>query len=387
MTVTSDSVTTAADVLEAIEALAPTIGERAAEIEATRRLPLDLLDDLKSAGAFRLLLPASHGGIEADVPVALAVLETLARADASVAWTVMIGAGAWRDLVGLPRQTFDALFEDGPDVVIAGVINPSGSIEAVDRGYLVNGRWSFASGCEHANWIFGDCVEGIVDGVPQLRIALFSPDQVVIEDTWHVSGLCGTGSHHFRAEGVVVPPERTLLVLEEAPCLDAPIVRIPPPALYSVCVAGLALGVARGALDDIVALATHKMPLLAGAPLATNPSFQFDLATADAELRAARALIYENATAVWAWGVNGIEPTLADRARVRAAAVWATDTAARVVDTAYRCGGGSSVYASCPLQRRLRDIHAVTQHFLVRHDTMTTAGAILAGNDVNVMVF
>ena len=74
-------------------------------------------------------------------------------------------------------------------------------------------------------------------------------------------------------------------------------------------------------------------------------------------------------------------------ARVRAAAVWATDAAARVVDTAYRSGGGSSVYATCPLQRRLRDIHAVTQHFLVRRDTMTTAGAILAGNEVDVLLF
>ena len=387
MTMTSDTTTTAADVLHAVESLAPTIAERAAEIEAARRVPADLLDDLKSAGAFRLLLPASHGGIEADVPAALAVFEALARADASVCWSVMIGGSAWRDLVGLPRSTFDELFADGPDVVIAGVINPAGSIEAVDGGYLVNGRWSFASGCEYASWIFGDCVEGVVDGVPQLRIALFSPDQVIIEDTWHVSGLCGTGSHHFRADGVVVAPERTLLVLEESPCLDATIVRIPPPALYSTCVASMALGVAKGALDDIVGLATHKVPFLTSAPLATNPMFQADLATADAELRAARALIYETAAALWAAAVEGTEPSLEERARARAGAVWATATAARVADTAYHSGGGSSLYASCPLQRRLRDLHAVTQHFLVRRDTMTTAGAILAGNEVEVLVF
>jgi alkylation response protein AidB-like acyl-CoA dehydrogenase len=387
MSIATDSVTTAADVLAAIEELAPTIAGRASEIEEARRLPADLLDELKRVGAFRLTGPASHGGLEADLPAALRIFEALAKADASVAWTVMLGGSGWRDLAGLPRATFDALFTEGPDVIVAGAINPTGSIEPVDDGYRVTGRWAFASGCEHAGWLFADCVEGIVDGVPKLRMALLTPDEVVIEDTWHVSGLRGTGSHHFRVDGVVIPPERTFLLMEDAPCLDVPIVRIPPPTLYCGCLASVALGIAQGALDDIVTLATNKVPLLAGAPLATSPSFQFDLATADAALRAARALVYETAASVWAGGVESTEPTMAEEARIRAGAVWATDRAVSVVDTAYRAGGGSSLYASCPLQRRLRDIHALTQHFLVRRDTMTTAGAILAGNEVHVLLF
>ena len=85
--------------------------------------------------------------------------------------------------------------------------------------------------------------------------------------------------------------------------------------------------------------------------------------------------------------VEGAPLTWEQRARARAAAVWATDRAASVVGTAYRAGGGSSLYADCPLQRRLRDVHAVTQHFLVKRDTLTTAGAVLAGQDVTVPVF
>jgi alkylation response protein AidB-like acyl-CoA dehydrogenase len=387
MTITHDVPTTPAAVLDAVEALAPGIAGRAAEIEAARRLPADLLDDLKRAGVFRLLLPASHGGIEADVPSVFHVLETLARADASVAWTVMIGSASWRDLVGLPRSTFDGLFASGPDVAIAGAINPTGSAEPVDGGYLVNGRWSFASGCEHADWILGDCVEGVVDGVPQLRIAVFTPDQVVIEDTWDVSGLRGTGSHHFRVDGVVVPAERTLSLQDESSCVDAPIVRIPQLALYSHAIATVAIGLARGALDDILDLAVHKVPLLAAAPLATNPTFQMELASAEAELSAARALLYDNADAMWAAAAHDVEPSMAERARLRACAVWMTECAASVVNRAYRAGGGSSLYSTCPLQRRLRDVHAITQHFLVRQDTLMTAGAVLAGNDVDVMIF
>jgi indole-3-acetate monooxygenase len=350
-------------------------------------LPADLLAQLKATGAFRLLLPVSHGGVGADLATALRLFEALAAADGSTGWTVMIGAGAWIDLAGLPRDTFDSIYADGPDVVVAGAINPTGSIEAIGGGYRVSGKWAFASGCEHADWLFGDCVEGVVDGSPKLRMALLARDQVVIEDTWHVSGLCGTGSHHFRVDGAIVATDRTYPTLDAEPCLDEPVVRVPPPPMLACCVASVALGIAQGALDDIVALAAGKVPLLDAAPLAANPTFQLDLATAHTELRAARALLDDAAASLWAIAAEGDQPTLAQRAEVRAAATWATARAACVVDTAYRAGGGSSLYLDCPLQRRLRDVHAATQHFLVRRDAMTTAGAILAGNDVDLVLF
>jgi alkylation response protein AidB-like acyl-CoA dehydrogenase len=387
MTTIDRGVMTPQTVLNAVRGLAPAISARAAEIETARRLPPDLLAELKAAGCFRLLVPQSHGGLGATLMEGMAALETIARADASVAWAVMIGAGSWCDLAGLPRATFDALFAAGPDVVVAGAFNPTGSIAAVDGGYLVNGRWGFASGCEHADWLFGNCVEGVADGVPELRVAVFEPDQVVIEDTWHVAGLAGTGSHHFRVEGLVVPAERTHRLLVDEPCIDAPIVRIPPPPLIALVISGVAIGTARGALDDVVALAAEKVPLLAGAPLAANPLFQHELASADTRLRAARALVHEEAQAVWARACEGAPWTLEQRAHARATAAWATDQAASAAAMAYRFGGGSSLYADSPLQRRLRDINAVTQHFLVKPDTLTTAGAILAGQDVQLMVF
>jgi len=387
MTAVEQPTMTAADALAATRALMPTISARADEIEAARRLPADLLEQLVGTGAFRLLLPPSHGGVGADLAGAMAVYEALSTADTSTGWTVMIGAASWHDLAGLPRATFDEIYADGPDVIMAGAINPTGAIEAVDGGYRVTGRWGFASGCEHAHWIFGDCVEGVVDGVPQLRMALFAPDEVVIEDTWHVFGLSGTGSHHFRVDDVAVPSDRTFPTLNDQPCIDATSVRVPTPAMVSCLVACVAVGTAQGALDDIVDLATHKVPILDHAPLAANPTFQLALANADAELRAARSLLYDTAAWLWATALSGDEPTLAERARVRAAATWATARAAGVADVAYHSAGGSSLYRDSPLQRRLRDVHAVTQHFVVRPDTMTTAGAILAGNDIDVMVF
>jgi alkylation response protein AidB-like acyl-CoA dehydrogenase len=379
--------TTAREVLDAVHRLAPAIAARAPETEAARRVPRDLLDGLVAAGAFRLLRPPSHGGLGADLPAAGDVCEALARADASVAWTVLIGSGSWIDLAGLPRAGFDELFAGAPDAITAGAFAPSGAIAADGDGYRVTGRWGFASGCEHADWIYGNCIEGIADGAPMMRIAAFAPSQVVIEDTWTTTGLRGTGSHHFHVEGVHVPAERTHRPMADPPCVDAPIVRIPPPALFALGFASVALGIARGALDDVVALAAEKVPLLDHRPLATNPTFQHALATAETELAAARALVWECAELAWETAVDAGEFTLHARARIRAAAAWATDRAAEVVRTAHRAGGGGAVYASSPLGRRLRDIDALAQHFLVRPDTLTTAGAILAGQDIDVHVF
>jgi len=381
-------VATVNDVIDAVEALAPAIADRAPAIEAGRRVPADLLDDLVRAGCFRAVRPRSHGGIGADLPGTLRIFETLARADASTAWVVMIGSSSWIDLAGVPRESFDALFA-GPDTITAGAFNPTGSIApAAGGGYQVTGRWSFASGCEHADWIYGNCIEVGGDGSePRLRIAVFAPDQVVIEDTWTVAGLCGTGSHHFRVEDVFVPANRTVVPLGDEPSFDSPILRVPLVSFIGLAIASVALGTAHGALDDILAIATRKVPLLAPAPLAANPQFELEFATADTEFRAARALLHEVARSAWDMAVAAEPFDTVQRARMRAAAVWVTERAASVVDMAYRAGGGSSLYADCPLQRRLRDVHAITQHFVVKRDTMTTAGAILAGQDVELMVF
>ncbi len=386
MTITHDTMTVDT-VLPAVRQMAPSIFDRAGEIEAGRRVPVDLLDRLRAAGCFRLVRPASHGGLEATIPDAMRALESLARADASVAWTVMIGAGSWIDLAHLPRDTFDALYATNPDAITAGVFNPTGSIAPVDGGYQMTGRWSFASGCEHADVLFANGIEGIVDGVPQIRGAVFAPADVAIEDTWSVSGLCGTGSHHFHVADIVVPAERTYAPMNGEPCVDALIVHLPPPAVFCLVMASVALGIAQGALDDITVLASDKMPLLSPVALSGNPLFQFELATADTDVRAARSLLYEEAARLWAAAAAGDPLTMEHRAQVRASAVWTVERATSVVTAAYRAGGGTSLYSDCPLQRRLRDIHALAQHFIVRRDTLVTAGAILAGQDVQLMVF
>jgi alkylation response protein AidB-like acyl-CoA dehydrogenase len=385
-TATDQKATRHPSVLDAVRSLAPKIAARAAEIERARRLPRDLIRDLTAAGCFRMLVPRSHGGHGFDLPSGMHVIEELSRADASTAWTTVNLAGGWINLGTLPRATFDAMYAGGPDAIIGGVFAPSGTAVPVKGGYRVSGQWAFASGCQDCQWLFSNCMEKHDDG-PRLRTVLFSPDQIAIEDTWSVSGLCGTGSHHLKADGVFVPAERTCLPFADPPCLDEPLLRMPMPPIFAFGVASVAIGIAQGAMDDILALSASKVPLLAHGALATNPLFQNQLGAADAKLRAARGLLYADAAAAWGTAVAGAEFIPEHRARMRAAITWAATTAASVVDMAYHAGGGSAIYAASPLQRRFRDVHAITQHFLVKADTFTTAGAVLAGAEADLTVF
>jgi alkylation response protein AidB-like acyl-CoA dehydrogenase len=385
-TATDPKLTRYPSVLDAARGLAPKIAARAHETEAARRMPAELIRDLTAAGCFRMLVPRSHGGGGFDLSSAMSVIEELSRADASVAWTTMNLAGGWINLGTLPRATFDALYAGGPDVIIGGVFSPAGTVVPVDGGYRVSGRWAFASGCEDCQWLFGNCMEEH-DGALRLRTVLFSPDQIRIEDTWSVSGLCGTGSHHLVADDVFVRAERTCLPFADPPCLDEPLLRMPMPPIFAFGVASVALGIAQGALGDILTLSARKVPLLAQSSLATNPLFQHQLGAADAKLRAARGLLHADAAAAWGTAVAGAAFTPEHRARMRSAITWAATAAASVVDMAYHAGGGSSIYAANPLQRRFRDVHAITQHFLVKLDTLTTAGAVLAGAEADLTVF
>jgi alkylation response protein AidB-like acyl-CoA dehydrogenase len=380
------AVSDAAAVLEAIDALAPSLAARAAATEANGTLPADVVDDLREAGVFRLLLPTSHGGAEADLPTAMRAIAALARADGSVGWTSAIGSGAWCDMATLPRTTFDQIFAD-PGTIVAAAFAPGGTIEPVDGGYRVTGRWGFASGIRHATVLYANAVERGPAGEMHMRAAVLDPEQITLEHTWEVSGLRGTGSEHFHVDGLVVPATRTFVPLVGVPCVDTPIVRVSTPSIVGFMLASVAVGIARGALDDLGAMAGSKVPLLASGPLAADPLFCHDLAVAATDLRAAEVLLRDTADTSWTAAADGRLPAVSERAEQRAASAWATMRAASVVDAAYRLAGGSAVYAEGSLQRRWRDVHAVTQHFVLKDGTFTACGSVLVGGDPGVPVF
>jgi alkylation response protein AidB-like acyl-CoA dehydrogenase len=379
--------------LDRVRRLTAEIAKRSDEIEQGRRVPLDLVDDLTAAGCFRMLVPRRYGGDELPLGAAFDVIEELARADGAVGWTVMIGCSSPVVFGFLPPATFEAIYADGPDVIGGGVLAPKGRAVPVEGGYRVSGQWPFASGCQHASWLVAQAVV-LVDGKPELqangmpvmRVSAFPADEVEILDTWHVSGLRGTGSHDIRLDDAFCPEERTCGLFGATPTIEGTVFTIPPVAQLGLFVGAVGVGIAQAAIDDVATLAAGgKRPAFGSRRVAESPLFQNQLGEADALLRAARALLHAETDAAWDKAASGEAFSLLDRARLRATGTQVVGLATQVTDMAYSAGGGTSLYETSPLQRRLRDIHAVTQHAAAGRDFFSLVGALLAGEEVDAM--
>ncbi|MFY0523254.1 acyl-CoA dehydrogenase family protein [Archangium gephyra] len=377
-------------VLASIRELAPRVAARSEEIETARRLPADLAQELARAGLFRMIVPEAYGGLEMHPALVIEALETLARADGSTGWCVMIGAATAMCSGWLPETQARAIY-GVPDVITGGVAAPMGRAELVEGGYRVTGRWPWASGSQNCHWLLGGAVV-TKDGVPQMRgpmpevrLFFFPSADVTLHDTWHVSGLCGTGSGDMEVRNVFVPAERSLSVLER-PRVASPLYAFPAFGLLAVGIPAVALGIARRAIDELTALANQKKLVTQGGQLlAKRPAVQEAVAEAEATLRAGRAFLLEAVNTTFEAGSRG-EVTVKHRAELRLAYTHATRSAARVVDRMYEAAGGTAVYRASPLQRCLRDIHVATQHAMVAPPTLELIGGVLLGLDVNTVM-
>lgn len=358
------------------------IAPLATRIESERRLPPAALDALVRCGAFKLLVPAAFGGAQAHPATFAAVLEEIARADGSAGWCAMIGATSGLMSVHLDEDLAREIY-GRDDAVTCGVFAPMGRAVPTAGGYRVSGRWPFASGCEHSHWRMGGAIvmgeggpaELLPNGAPDVRSVLFRADETRVIDTWDTSGLRGTGSHDIEATDVVVPAERTFSLLTGRPKHAG--YTLPFFGVLAAGVAAVGLGIARAAVDTLVATAKTKTPPGSKRTLAHRELVQLDVAKAEAKLRSARAFLFE--TLEEAARAGEVPPSLAARARLRIAACHAAEEASAVATLAYHAGGGSAVYAKSPLQRHFRDAHVVTQHLMVSQTAATQAGRVLLG--------
>lgn len=360
------------------------IRARADEIESARRLPADLSRRLAVSGLYRLWVPKRYGGLEAPLLPVLRALEILATADASVAWCGFIATTSSTALGALPEATAREVFAT-PETLLCGVFAPHGRADAEPGGFRVTGQWPFGSGTLNADWVLAGCQmarDGAPlrgeSGEPRQHMVIVPASQVEFLDTWHVSGLCGTGSTDYRLNGVFVPEERVVGWLVRRP-LELPLFAFPNFTLLAMGIGAVALGVARAAIDELVALARAKKPTHAQKTLAERPDVQASVARAEADLRAARAFYYEAAAAGWEAALASGRVSLAQRRDIRVATTHATCAAVRVAEAMYECGGGTSLYRRSPLQRQLRDAHAMTQHVMVGRATWETAGRAFLG--------
>ena len=366
-----------AGLLSTAQTLADLAREVAPTTEADRALAPDLLDALRAQGLFALGVPRSLGGGECPPGEALVAAETIARGDASPGWCVSIATTSGLLGAYLPDEGAQEVFGDTRSVA-AGVWAPRGRGQAVDGGVVVSGRWSFCSGIRHADWLFAGFV--LETGAkPVLRVAALPKSELEVPDTWHTTGLRGTGSHDAVAREVFVPDHRMLSVVDGPPQDTTALYRFPLFGFFALSVAAAAMGNAFGALDDFVALAGKRSPLGSSRTLAERSSTHAAVAEAEAALRAARAFYYEAIGDAWR-AAQGTAPVPVEaRAALRLAATHATRTAKQVVASLYDLAGGSAIYDGSPLQRRFRDAHTATAHFQVNAASFELPGRVLLG--------
>jgi alkylation response protein AidB-like acyl-CoA dehydrogenase len=382
---------------EAVRRLLPLLRERAQEAETARRLPRDVATRLAEAGVFRLGVPRSLGGTEASLPVLLETLELLATADSAAAWCAMIGATTGVLAARLPSGWAQEIYGRNPNTITVGAIAPTGRATRAEGGLRVSGTWRWGSGIHNADWVVGGTLfpptehsadtrsEGSATqrDAPDVRIVFFRRNEVEIVDDWHTTGMRGTGSNSFRVEGIRVPLGRWAS-LEEAPRETGSLYRFNVWSLLALGVAAIPLGVARHALEELLALAVEKVPTGSRRTTADRAVVQRQVAEAEAAISSSRSFFYEAASSAWESACRGDELSLIERARLRLAATNAAHRCAHAVDLLYHAGGGSSVYESSYLQQAFRDVHVITQHLVVAERSFELLGRLRLGLETDV---
>lgn len=355
---------------------------RGREIEQRGSIPPDLLRSLKASGIYRAAVPQRFGGDERPLVEVLRTIETISAADGSLGWVASFAPQGANYLAGLSAQRLQEIYSRSPDVIGAGGLFPLQAAQRVEGGLRIDGRWKFASGCTGADWL---CVGIFVDGEPGgerssplPRMACLPADRVSIVENWDVMGLAGTGSHDLVVRDQVITEDWTFIRGGGSPHPE-PICRFPSQALAAAAFAVVGLGVARGAMQELIALAGGKVSITGGGRLGERNYVQLEIGKAEATLRSARAFLYEQVQAVWEGVAQQSGAAASDVNLLRLAACHAARTGAQIAHVAFSLAGTTAIYKEHPLQRRLRDAQVVAQHAFLSEGHFESGGRHVLG--------
>jgi alkylation response protein AidB-like acyl-CoA dehydrogenase len=357
-------------VLEAARQLAPMVRENAEQIDAARELPKPVFHALADAGLYLMAVPRAVGGLEVDFPTYVQVIEELAKADASTAWTVSQGANWSTYSARMTREAAREIWIDTPRSVVSNTPAPTAKAVVVPGGFRVTGRQPFSTGCKHASWVaaHAQVIEnGEVrqrNGKPEVRYCLVPVAQVELLDTWHTKGMRGTGTHTFEVRDVFVPEERTVFPHGAPLVSPGPRYKIPITLGFAAGDGMVALGLARSFINGFFEVAGSKAPRNLQGLLRDQSISQVAVGQAEAAVRSGRAFLMAAARDIWKEATSSDAPTVSLDARtnLRLAATHAIRLAAGIVDSLYTACGATVVFDGHPLHRLFHDMHVITQH-------------------------
>ena len=373
--------------LRRAQELGPELDAAAEEIEQRRELPEAIIEALVERGLFRLLLPRTLGGAELRPAAYVSVIEEVAKHDASTAWCLGQACGCTMTSAYLDPAVAREIFGGKRGIVAWGPPGPA-EAHAVPGGYRLTGTWSFASGSHHATWLGAHVAildpNGVLqlrpDGGRAMRTLLFPKASASLTDIWHVIGFRGTGSDSYTVTDLFVPEKYTVLRENAAKAHQTGLLyAFSSSNIYASGFAGVALGIARSALDAFVELARDKIPRGAKRTLRDNNVVQAQVSQSEARLCAARAFLLGSLDEIWRDVSGSRRLTMDHNTTIRLASTWAIHQARDVVDMAYHAAGATAIFENNPFERRFRDVHTVIQQYQGRQAHFETVGQVLLG--------
>ncbi|MFI5000301.1 MAG: acyl-CoA dehydrogenase family protein, partial [Reyranellales bacterium] len=335
-------------------------------------------------------------GIETDPVTFFNVIETVGRGDASTAWCLSQAGGCAMSAAYLELAVADEIFGKDPRAVLAWGPGPKARAVAVEGGYKVTGVYAFASGGRHATWLGAHAPIFNADGTPLLgangkiveRVMLVPASDVVWTDIWDTVGLRGTASDQFALTDHFVRADHSITRDFAEPATErrepGPLYRMSAMTCYEVGFAGVALGIARAALDNFIDVARNKIPRGSRSPIRDSAVVQTNLAQAEVNIRSARAFLLQSVAEIWNEISGGAALTVDHRITIRMASTNAIHKGREAVDMVYNAAGATAIFENHPLARRFRDIHTVTQQLQGRLSHFETVGAWMLGAEADL---
>ena len=356
---------------ERIAAIGDTLRGESEANEELRQLSPATEAALRSVDAFSLCSPVELGGVDAHPVLQMQVASDITSHDSSAGWCTLIGAheSAWV-ASRLPDSAVERIFADADSrwPVTCGSIAPEGTAEQFEGGWMVNGRWGWASGIHHSDYVLAQCripAQEPEPGEPPPLVTVAAPkSDVVVEDTWHTLGMRGTGSTHYRYDNVFVPDEMCLAGFERPPLRGGEWLRRPTITFLTAAGYGFPLGVAKRAIEEITGQATAHTRTGQRASISEQQHFQGDLGRCVAQLEIMEGFGHHFFEEQLTAPVRSVEDAVRMDDRARAVLRWAHQAAEDIVRTAHEHAGGPAAYSENVLARLLRDIQTVSQHVI-----------------------
>jgi alkylation response protein AidB-like acyl-CoA dehydrogenase len=355
------------EVLQRAQALLPSLKARAEETEKLRQIPQETIDDLKASGLIRVANPVRYGGSGSEADLYFEVAREIGRACGSTAWWYSVSSSHNWMIGHWPEKAQDEYFAEGPDVLSSSAFATLGHLQPVDGGYKLNGRWDFSSGSDGGSWV----MLGAIGPAGPCMVLLPRSDYEII-DTWHVSGLRGTGSKDIQVKDAVIPPHRvaSIVDLRNSPGYELhgrASYRLPTMSILPYTLCSPMVGMAQGALDEFIERLKGKT---GRGRTAESVAIQMRIAESSAEIDAARLLVQTTTRKLIERAERGELPSDLEQATSRRNYGYVAKLCVQAVNRLFDAAGGHALYDSQAMQRFHRDVHAGSHQVALYWDSI-----------------